>query len=273
MAQKFINKLHNQRVLILGGSSGIGFAIAEAAVEHGADVIISGSNQNKLDRAVERLKEHVAAANLPPRHVAGKTCDLSRSETVEDNIKSLLEFATEAGKIDHVVFTAGDAVKPCGLDAVKAEDIPTIGMVRVTGSIMLAKHLSKYMNQSTNSSFTLTGGGLAWRPSPGWSTFTSVLGGLESLARGLAIDLKPVRVNCAIPGAIHTELFDSIPSEYLEGTLESMRRETIMNTVGTPEEMAEVYLFFMKSTFSTGTTVTADGGRMVGDSKDFNVKF
>lgn len=271
MTQKFINKLHNQRVLILGGSSGIGFAVAEAAVEHGADVIISGSNQNKLDRAVERLKEHVATANLPPRHIAGKTCDLSRSETMEDNIKSLLEFATEAGKIDHVVFTAGDAVKPYGLDAVKAEDIPTIGMVRVTGSIMLAKHLSKYMNQSTNSSFTLTGGGMAWRPSPGWSTFANILGSVESLARGLAIDLKPVRVNCAIPGAVHTELFDSIPSERLEATLESMRKDTIMHTVGTPEELAEVYLFLMKSTFSTGTTVTADGGRMVGDSKDANI--
>lgn len=110
-------------------------------------------------------------------------------------------------------------------------------------------------------------------PSPGWSTFANVLGSVESLARGLAIDLKPVRVNCVIPGAVHTELFDSIPSDHLEATLESMRKETIMHTVGTPEELAEVYLFLMKSTFSTGTTVTADGGRMVGDSKDVNITF
>ncbi|KAH7141398.1 hypothetical protein B0J13DRAFT_58592 [Dactylonectria estremocensis] len=271
MAIKFINKLHNQRVLILGGSTGIGFAVAEAAVEHGADVIISSSNQNKLDRAVERLKEHIATANLPPRHVSGKTCDLSRSETMEDNIKSLLDFATAAGKIDHVVFTAGDAVKLHSLDAVSAEDIPKIGMVRVTGSIMLAKHLSKYMNQSTNSSFTLTSGTMSWRPSPGWSILANVGGGVESLARGLAIDLKPIRVNCAIPGAIHTEMFDTIPSERLEAALESMRKDTITHTVGTPEEMAEVYLFLMKSTFSTGTTVAADGGRLVGDSKDANI--
>ncbi|KAH7152759.1 hypothetical protein EDB81DRAFT_855306 [Dactylonectria macrodidyma] len=116
MTLKFINKLHNQRVLILGGSTGIGFAVAEAAVEHGANMIISSSNQNKLDRAVKRLEEHIATANLPARHVSEKTCDRSSSETMEDNIKSLLQFATEAGKIDDVVFTAGDAVKPPGLD-------------------------------------------------------------------------------------------------------------------------------------------------------------
>ncbi|KPM36590.1 hypothetical protein AK830_g9969 [Neonectria ditissima] len=271
MAPKFINKLYNQRVLILGGSTGIGFAVAEGALEHGADVIISSSNQTKLDAAVDRLKKHVEAANLPPRQVSGKTCDLSNPDTIDENIKSLLEYATQAGKIDHVVFTAGDAVKTYSVDQVAVEDIPKIGMVRMTGVIILAKHLSKYINQSSRSSLTLTGGTMSWRPSPGWSVLAGLAGGTEPLARGLAIDLKPVRVNCAIPGAIHTELFDGIPKEMLEGALESMRRDTITRTVGTPEEMAEVYLYFMKSTYATGTTVTADGGRLVGDSKGADI--
>ncbi|KAK7422580.1 hypothetical protein QQX98_001604 [Neonectria punicea] len=268
MTLKFINKLYNQRVLILGGSTGIGFAVAEGAVEHGADVIISSSNQVKLDAAVNRLKKHVEDANLPPRQISGKTCDLSNPDTIEENIKSLLEFAVQGGKIDHVVFTAGDAVKTYSLDKVAVEDLPKIGMVRMTAVIILAKHLPGYIAPSSRSSLTLTSGTMSWRPSPGWSVLASLAGGTEPLARGLAIDLKPVRVNCAIPGAIHTELFDSIPKERIEGALESMSRDTITRSVGTPEEMAEVYLYFMKSTYATGTTVTADGGRLVGDSKD-----
>ncbi|KAF7551124.1 hypothetical protein G7Z17_g5263 [Cylindrodendrum hubeiense] len=269
MAAKFINKLHNQRVLIIGGSTGIGFAVAEGALEHGADVIISSSRQAKVDNAVSRLKKHLETANLPLRQVSGQTCDLSNPDTMEESIKSLLEFATESGKIDHVVYTAGDAIELRRLDTVSAEDVPKVGMVRVTGAIMMAKHLPKYVNESSRSSFSITGGTMSWRPSPGWSVLTSL--GVESLARGLAIDLKPIRVNCAVPGAIHTELFNTIPEERIEAALESMRRDTITHTVGTPEEMAEVYLYFMKSTFATGTTVTADGGRMVGDSKDANI--
>ncbi|KAH8685255.1 hypothetical protein BGZ61DRAFT_495486 [Ilyonectria robusta] len=273
MAPKFINKLNNQRVLVLGGSTGIGFAVAEGALEHGADVIISSSNQTKLDNAVNRLKKHMETANLPERRVSGHTCDLSDPKLIDANILRLLDFATKDGKIDHVVYTAGDAVKTYNLEEIVAENIPKLGMVRVTGAMILAKHLGKYINQETSSSFTLTGGSMSWRPSPGWSVLSSIGGGVEALARGLAIDLKPVRVNCAVPGAIHTELFDTIPEDMIDAALGSMKRDTITRTVGTPEEMAEVYLYFMKSTFATGTSVVADGGRLVGDSKDANIIF
>ncbi|KAI5468081.1 dehyrdogenase/reductase domain-containing protein [Mariannaea sp. PMI_226] len=271
MALKFINKLQNQRVLVVGGSTGIGFAVALGALEHGAHVVLSSSNQIKLDRAVDRLKAHVESGGLSLPDISAKTCDLSNPDTIDDNIKSLLEFATQQGKLDHVVYTAGDAIKTVSIDKVNAHDIPKIGMVRTAGVLILAKYLSSYTNQSTNSSLTLTGGTMSWRPSPGWSVLTGVAGGVESLARGLAVDLKPVRVNCAVPGAIHTELFDSIPEERLEAALKNMRRDTITGSVGTPEEMAEVYLYLMKSTFATGSTVTADGGRMVGDSKDADI--
>ncbi|KAG8409956.1 hypothetical protein J3458_019028 [Metarhizium acridum] len=90
------HKLQGRRVLVLGGSSGIGFCIAEAAVEHGAFVNVSSSNQSKLDYAVSRLQSHATAVGVSP------------GDTLGQNINDLLEFATKNGKLGHVAFTAGD---------------------------------------------------------------------------------------------------------------------------------------------------------------------
>ncbi|KAJ3512679.1 hypothetical protein NM208_g15291 [Fusarium decemcellulare] len=81
----YINKLKDQRVLVVGGSTGIGFAVAEAALEHGADVIVSSSNQTKIDNAVQKLEKHIEAAQLPLRKVSGKACDLSKPEILEES--------------------------------------------------------------------------------------------------------------------------------------------------------------------------------------------
>ena len=157
-ALKYTTKLYSHRVLVLGGSTGLGYAVAEAALEHGADVIVSSSNQTKLDKAIACLQEHVKAAGLPPREILGKTCDLADPVKVDENVKALLEFATAEGTklLDHVVFTAGDALKVQGLENVTVEDVHNLGMVRVTAAIIVAKYLSKYINPSLRSSFTLT---------------------------------------------------------------------------------------------------------------------
>jgi NAD(P)-dependent dehydrogenase (short-subunit alcohol dehydrogenase family) len=158
MSTKFTNKLDGQRVLVIGGSTGIGFAVAEAALEHGADVIISSSNHSKIDAAIKRLANHVQKAHLlPVRKISGKVCNLAKPETIEANVKELLEAASQEGKLDHVVFTAGDFDPSPSLDSATVSVISKIGMVRVMGAVFVAKHLWSYMNQSNNSSFTITG--------------------------------------------------------------------------------------------------------------------
>jgi NAD(P)-dependent dehydrogenase (short-subunit alcohol dehydrogenase family) len=81
------------------------------------------------------------------------------------------------------------------------------------------------------------------------------------------VALKPVRVNTVQPGAVHTELFGGIPEAHLPAVLEGFKRESITGTVGTPEEVAEGYIYFMKDSFATGGVVESNGGRLVGDSK------
>ncbi|KAH6892887.1 hypothetical protein B0T10DRAFT_400206 [Thelonectria olida] len=268
MVALYVHKLRSHRVLVLGGSSGIGFAVAEAALEHGADVIISSSNAGKIDNALQRLESHIQTAELSPSKVCGKPCDLASMDTLEENIKNLLEFATQDGKLDHVVFTAGDSFIPPSLESVTVEDISKASMVRVTGAIILAKHLPRYINQSTRSSFTVTSSTTDWRPAgTGWSVLKGAAGGVEPMARALAVDLKPIRVNCVTPGFVRTELFDGFPKEALDSMISSMERDSVLGNMGTASELAKAYIYLMKSTFATGSTVVVDGGRMIGDSK------
>ena len=82
--------------------------------------------------------------------------------------------------------------------------------------------------------------------------------------RGLAVDLAPhTRVNMVNPGAVHTELFDSIPKESLESVLQEFKNDTVLGKVGKPEELAEAYVYAMKDHFVTGAMITSDGGRLL----------
>ncbi|KAJ3547462.1 hypothetical protein NM208_g1491 [Fusarium decemcellulare] len=92
--------------------------------------------------------------------------------------------------------------------------------------------------------------------------------GADAMARGLAIDLKPLRVNTVRSGFVRTELFDGFPEEALEAMWPAMERDCVVGKVGTAGELAEAYMYFMKNTFATGTTAEVDGGRMIGDSKE-----
>lgn len=266
---KYVNKLQGHRVLVLGGSSGVGFCVAEAALEHGAQVIISSSNQSKLDNAVSRLKEHIKAANLgdADKLLSAKTCDLGNPATIEEQVVQLLEFATKDGKLDHVIHTAGDALNTAGLSDVTVEKIHATSQVRNTGAIIIAKYLNKYINQGVKSSFTLTGGTNTWRPLPNWSIIAAAGGATEGLSRGLAVDLRPVRCNCVMLGGVETELLDMIPKEHREAVLDSFRKETLTGTIASPQEVAEAYVYLMKDSFATGAIIETTGGRLVGDTK------
>lgn len=266
-ALKYTNKLQGSRILVLGASTGIGFCVAEAALEHGAHVIISSSNQKKLDNALARLQDHARAIGISPEVLSAKTCDLANPDTMEESILSLYEFATKNGKLDHVALTAGDSLTITALEETTIQDIQKATMVRFNSAIILAKHLPKYINQAVKSSFTLTGGSNSWRPNPQWAVIAGIGGSVEAFARGAAVDLHPIRVNAVQPGAVHTELFDSIPKDRLDAVLKSMAQDAVTNTVGSPQDVAEAYMYIMKDAFTTGGVVESNGGRLVGQSR------
>ena len=261
---KYLSKLVNKNVLVLGGTSGIGFAVAEAAVEYKAHVVVSGSNSERLEKTLQRLRgsyPHYAG------NIVGFTADLADKDNVEENLVQLLDQATDNGskKLDHVIVTAGDSLDFVTLKDVSPERVLPLFNVRLIAVVMLAKLLLHhgYMNLTSDSSLTLTSGTMVDKPGLGWAIPITAGAAVEGLTRGLAVDMQPLRVNCISPGAIHTELFARRGPEVEKAMVDGFAKETTLKKVGKPTDCAEAYLACMKDTFICGEVVRTNGGRML----------
>jgi NAD(P)-dependent dehydrogenase (short-subunit alcohol dehydrogenase family) len=121
--QKYTSKLNGSRILIFGGSSGIGYGVAEATLENGATIFISSSSQKRVEDAVSRLQK---AYPSKKNNVKGIVANLG-SEDMEQNIITALKQATSEGKLDHVIHTAGDSLAQIPLKELTLDKIRTAG--------------------------------------------------------------------------------------------------------------------------------------------------
>lgn len=265
MAPKYLNKLQGSSILIIGGTSGLGFAVAEASLEYGASIVLAGRSETKIDEAIARLKSaYPEAADRFRGHVV----DL-KGDDIEASITKLFEFATMGGqlKLDHIVSTAGEGPTTTTLENATIERIIDAGKMRIAGTLLLCKIAPTYLKNSYTSSITFTGGAAYYRPMEGYSVTAATAGGMGPMAMGLSVDLKPIRVNMLSPGAIQTELLDVVCKRVGNGDpapLQNMFREhTLLDRVGSPEDVAEIYLGIMKCGFITGTVVQVEGGYLL----------
>ncbi|KAI8627217.1 putative short-chain dehydrogenase [Xylariaceae sp. FL1651] len=254
---KFINKLRGKRVLIFGGTSGIGFAVAAACIEHGCTVIISGSNESSLANSVQRLR--ASYPHITPSQIITHACDLSSKEDLESNVQKLLAAVTSEAreKLDHVVFTAGDARSLQSVAEVTLAQFDKNQVVRNVAPIIVAKYLPRFLQPGPDSSYTLTGGFIASKPPPGWGLLAA--SNLEGLTRGLAVDMAPLRVNLVAPGVVKTEAMRNVP----EQALDHLAKATTVKRLGRPEDIAEAYVYLMKDGYATGSILNSNGGRFL----------
>lgn len=258
---QYTEQLDGKRVVVFGGTSGMGFCVASGAVEHGASVVISGSQPEKLEKAVGRIKKAYPEGS---DRISGHVCDLSNADRLEENLSAFFDVATNNGKpIDHIVFTAGDTLNNPPLSEVTVEIAQKMMVVRYLGSVMVAKIGPRYMNKADSSSITLTSGTAVRKPIPGWALPGGLVSAIEGLSKGLALDLAPIRVNCVMPGMINTEMWHIIPEDQREEFMEQQGKGTVLNRVGKPEEAAQAYLYLMKDQFATGSTVATHGGGLL----------
>lgn len=235
-SKKYTSKLTSTRILVIGGSSGIGFCVAEACLEFGATVIVSSSNQSRIDSSIGKLLETYPSAK---GRISGYACDLSTSK-LEANIQNLLEQCGD--KLDHIVFTAGDKLAITKLEDASLEYIQNAGMVRFYAPLLVAKHAVKHLNPGPASSITLTTGSVSERPNKHWAIPGSYATGLHGMMRGLALDLAPIRVNLISPGAVMTPLWDGLSPDQVEGFMKTIAAKCTTAQVGNPEDVAESYL-------------------------------
>ncbi|KAL1850607.1 hypothetical protein Plec18167_007896 [Paecilomyces lecythidis] len=249
----YTSRLSGKRVVVFGGTSGIGFCVAEASIENGATVFISSSNEEKINRKISKILESYPSAK---DRIFGHVVDLSNPSTVDGD---LARFFEKIGPVDHIVFTAGDKLVLEPLESCTVEMMQHGGMVRVFAATLVAKHALKYLAKSNESTLTLTSGVAAEKPSPsGWIIGAMYSGALYSLVKALAKEMAPVRVNLVSPGPVDTELLRS--AQIGQDILKNMAKTLPVGQVGEPQDVAEAYLYLMKDKAATGSVISSNCG-------------
>jgi NAD(P)-dependent dehydrogenase (short-subunit alcohol dehydrogenase family) len=231
--------LQAKKIVVIGGTSGIGLAVAEAALRGGAAVVVASSAAANVEAAVERLGDGASGSVLDVKS--------------EDDLR---RFFGEIGPFDHLAYTAGDWSAGGGRLADLDLTAAASGFAaRFWGALATIKHGSPRIVEG--GSIVLTDGVIAHRPAKGAAVSTAVLGAIEHLTRALAVDLAPIRVNAVCPGLVLTERNKQMPEEM-------RRRYTATQPLpraGEPAEVAEAYLYLMRGGYTTGQVLTVDGGR------------
>ena len=231
--------LQDSSVVVIGGSSGIGLATAGRALEAGARVTIAGRDEGRLASACDQLGVGVASFAL---------------DVADEGAVAALFEALDT--VDHVVNLAGTHV------AGTLADLGTAAMRgpvdnRLWGAIFVCKYAGSKM---TGGSITLcTGAGVA-RPRAGAAVVAAAAGGAEVLARAMAHELKPIRVNVIRPGIIDTPLLDRMAGDHRDDMIAAQAKRIPVGRIGQPDDIAHAIEFLMTNEFVTGTMLTVDGG-------------
>lgn len=238
------NGLCNKRVIILGGSSGIGLAVAEQASSQGADVVIVSSNPKRIQKAIQSVGGKMS----------GQTVDLSD----EGAVAALF---TKLGPFDHLVFTAGDNLHLHALADTDLKLARHAFELRYWSALAAVKYGGPHVR--TGGSIVLTTGVAGQRPHKGWVIAASVCGTIEALTRALAIELAPIRVNAVSPGVVRTDLWGNMSEAERTQLYERVGSSLPVGRVGEAVDVAQAYLFLMQEGFGTGQTVIVDGGTVL----------
>ncbi len=212
-------------VVIIGGSSGIGRAVAQLLASRGAHVTVASRSVGGVD---------------------------IRNET------DVRRFFEDHGPVDHVVVTAMDTAGAYGpvRDLDPAAALAAIN-VKVIGALLIAKHAGL----RPGGSLTLTSGIAAYRPAVGGAVIAAANGALESLAKALALELAPVRVNVVSPGWIDTPVWDTLAGPAKHDRQAAMAERLPGRRIGHPDDVAKAVVALLDNEFVTGSVFQVDGGQ------------
>lgn len=230
-----------QRVLVAGGSSGIGLATAALAAQGGAQVTIAARSPERLARAAAQIGHDVQSAVL----------DLTDAEAVA-------RFCETSGIWDHIIVTGSD-VKIAPLRELPMSDARQAFDSKFWGFY----HLARSARIAPGGSLSVVAGFLATRPVAGRALMGSINGALESLVQGLALELKPVRVNAVSPAVVAGGMWSHMSEEEQAAMYARVGATYPAGRVGTGEDIARQLLLLAATGYATGTIVTLDGGASI----------
>jgi NAD(P)-dependent dehydrogenase (short-subunit alcohol dehydrogenase family) len=235
----------DQRVLIIGGSSGMGLALAERILRAGGTAIIAGRSAAKLDKAASQLAPHGA--------VETAVADIGSEEAVK-------RLFAATGTVHHIVVTAVDTAGAVGpISELPVSALSDFLNIKLIGPWLIAKYGAPQL--APGGSLTFTSGIAAYRPTFSGSIVASVNGALENLAYALAIELAPARVNVVSPGWVDTPVWDVLAGPDKSAMFADLAKRLPAGRVGTADDIAEAFLSVMVNGFLTGTVIHVDGGQ------------
>src|ERR1700754_4897313 len=233
--------LSGWHIVVIGGSSGMGLDAARAAAAAGEGVTIASSGQGRLKAALAELPDTCDGAVVDTRDEAGVAALFAR-----------------VGELDHVVYTAGDAVRPQPLADLPLDAARELFEVRFWGAVAAVKHAAQRVRPG--GSIVLTSGTVAVRPAPGAALAAGAAAAIEGLTRGLAAERAPIRGNAVRPGAVRTPRWDPVPQPQRAALFAALADQTLTKSIGEADQIAAAHLYLMDNPFVTGTVLTVDGG-------------
>jgi NAD(P)-dependent dehydrogenase (short-subunit alcohol dehydrogenase family) len=239
-----ISTLKDKKIILLGGSSGLGLATAKAAAAEGANVVIVSGNLQRINTALQEL----------PRGSAGHAIDLSK----EENIKAFFE---KEGDFDHLVYTAAENLSLSRIDDIEIDKARSFFTLRFWGALAATKYGAPHIKPG--GSINLTSGIASMRPGPGWALASSICGAMEGFVRAAAVELAPIRVNSVVPGVVKTNLWSSMTESDRENLYTTVGDSLLVKRVGEAEDIAQAFLYLMKQRFGTGQNLVIDGGAVL----------
>lgn len=232
------SSLSGKTIIVIGGSSGIGAAVAQAALARGADVIVAGRR-------------------LAPGSDSGL-----RSEPVDvTDSASLTQLFETVGRFDHLVYTSGPSVRAKPLIETDLDEARDNFDVKLWGALRAIQHALPFLHEQ--GSITLTSGQLGRKLATGQFIKTGINAATEALGKQLAKELAPRRVNVISPGVIDTPAYAGLGQEQRLAMFAKAGQGLPVGRVGQAEEVAAGYVLAMENGFMTGAVVDIDGGGLL----------
>ena len=234
-------KLKDKKVVVIGGSSGMGLAIAKAAAKEEADLTISSRSATKLENALAEFERDI---NIYP-------ADLTDDKSVKDLFERI-------GAIDHLIIS-GSSVSMAGFYELSIEK----AMASMNSKFWGVTRAVKMAQINSGGSITLFSGTLSRKPTKGTTIVSAINAAVEGLGRALAIELAPIRVNVISPGLVETPIFADVPESERKSMFENAASNLPVGRIGKPEDIAAVAMMLMTNSYMTGTVVDIDGGSLL----------
>ncbi len=228
------------RVVVIGGTSGVGLAVAHAARKAGAQVVVGSRSAETVDRAL---------AQLPG--ATGRPVDVTSGESVQS-------FFDSVGEFDHLVYTAGDAIAGGLIADYRPEEAQRFFDIRLFRALDTVRASLSSLRPA--GSITLTAGSVAYRGGPGTLLGAAMSGAVISAARSLANELAPRRVNVVALGIVRTPLWSGMTEEERTSLFASAGNNTLVGRVPEAEDVAKSFIHLMDQDYVTGTVSLVDGG-------------